>query len=83
MKTTTLIIGLIVLSGCIKSSWSKEDKAAFLVDCQNAGQSYDYCLCSLVCLESDFKSYFQAQKNLATFSNQSAINECVNSCFDK
>ena len=83
MKTTILIMGLIILSGCIKSTWSKEDKGAFMIDCQNAGQSYDYCLCSLMCLENDFKSYFQAQKNPETSFNQSTINECVNSCLDK
>jgi len=83
MKTTILIMGLILLSGCIKSTWSKEDKAAFMMDCQNAGQSYNYCLCSFMCLESDFKSYFQAHKNLEASFNPSAINECVYSCFDK
>ena len=67
MKTTILIMGLIILSGCIKSKWSKEDKGAFMMDCQNAGQSYDYCLCSLMCLENDFSLRMNAVRRKPFF----------------
>lgn len=79
MNYCLIIICCLSLS-CFKSNWATTEKQSFMIDCQSAGQTKEYCLCALRCLEINFQTYLDAQNNLEAVSNTTSLNVCSEEC---
>jgi hypothetical protein len=47
VKVITLILCLVLLVGCAKNPWSRQEQKQFLTGCLNEGGSKSYCNCYL------------------------------------